>query len=189
MDSFLGEVRVFGFNFAPQDWAYCNGQVLAIQQSQALFAVIGNTYGGSPAQQTFALPNLCGRVPMGAGSGPGLTGRAVGAAVGSESVALTAGQNASHNHTLNGQNPNDQTVMGALDSVPTATHWLSRVVHTNPAPPVNVLKAFSASAPNIQLPAAAIGASGGGQPHENRQPSLAMNFCISMAGEFPMRPS
>ena len=189
MDSFLGEVRVFGFNFAPQDWAYCNGQVLGVQQSQALFAVIGNIYGGSQAQQTFALPNLCGRAPMGAGSGPGLTQRAVGAAAGGESVALTPAQNASHNHTLNAQNPTDPTVMSTIDSVPTATHWLSRVVHTNPAPPVTVLKAFSTGTPNTQLPAAAIGASGGGQPHDNRQPSLAMNFCISMAGEFPMRPS
>lgn len=187
MDSFIGEIRVFGFGYAPQDWAYCNGQVLSVGQSQVLYSIIGNYYGGSAAQQTFALPKLCSQVAMGAGTGPGLTPRSVGSAVGTESVTLNWQQSAAHNHPLNAQNPNNATVMATMDSVPTATHWLSRVIHTNPAPPATILQAYSPASPDTQFLATAIGVTGGGQAHENRQPYLAMNYCISLSGVYPVR--
>ena len=98
-DYFLGEIRMFGGNFAIQNWAFCNGQLMNIAQNTALFSLLGTTYGGNGIQ-TFGLPDLRGRVPMGQGNGPGMTLRAIGEVGGSESVTLTLNQMPMHSHAL-----------------------------------------------------------------------------------------
>ncbi|MBL7650263.1 MAG: tail fiber protein, partial [Candidatus Hydrogenedentes bacterium] len=102
-DPFLGEIRAFAGNFAPLGWALCQGQLLPIAQNDALFALIGTTYGGD-GQTSFALPNLAGRIPIHQGAGPGLTPRALGEAGGSETVALGVPQLPSHSHVAIGAN-------------------------------------------------------------------------------------
>ena len=98
-EPFLGEIKMFGGNFAPRGYALCNGQLLAIQQNTALFALLGTTYGGN-GQTTFALPDLRGRVPMSSGQGPGLTSRTLGEMSGSENVTLLSNQMPAHNHSV-----------------------------------------------------------------------------------------
>ena len=155
------------FGFAPKGWAQCNGQILPIAQNQALFSLLGTTYGGN-GQTTFALPNLQSRVPiMFNGTYPW------GAMGGEESHVLQVNEMPTHNHS------------GALIGTSTAGG--------STTPTGNVLagvstNAYIAGVPNpIVLSAGSIGQNGSGQAHENRQPLLALNFCISMTGIFPSR--
>lgn len=168
-DPYIGEIRMFGGNFAPLGWAFCDGSLLAISQYDALFALIGTTYGGDGIS-TFALPDLRGRLPIHQGQGAGLSPRAIGEAGGSESVALSQGQLPSHNHI-----PIASSAAGGADT-PAGNYWAS-----------------SASAPqfvpgdqaNVTMSGAAIQASGGNQPHDNMQPFLAVSFIIALEGIFP----
>jgi microcystin-dependent protein len=107
-EPYLGEVRIFGFSFAPRGWAYCDGQLVSIAQNNALFAVLGTTFGGD-GQTTFGLPNMKGNAPMEWGNGPGLTPRTLGEIFGEPSVTLTVTQIPSHNHVLNGATTTDST--------------------------------------------------------------------------------
>jgi len=186
-DQFIGEIRLFPYNFAPVGWAFCNGQLLSIQQNTALFSLLGTFYGGN-GQSTFALPELRGRVAIAPGQGPGLTNRDLGAIGGEEAVTLTTGSMPGHTHTLNaggtlrGKNAADDqrspsgTVPAAESSGVTATYS-------------DALADASMKAGGVTLGGAASAAStGNGSPHENRQPLVTLNYCIALSGIYPSRP-
>jgi microcystin-dependent protein len=195
MDAFIGEIRIFPFGFVPQGWLACSGLEYNVGQYQALYAVIGNTWGGTPAR-TFKTPNLQGLCVMGQGAGPGLTPRYWGATtVGSQSVALNGTQLPAHTHTLTieiataaGSNVN--TV-----GTPTANQsWLARPVQPVGATGSNSVLAYTKNGvppnttlhPNTIAPACG-NSMGGADPHDNRQPYLTMVFCINYDGVFPVR--
>jgi microcystin-dependent protein len=170
-DQFVAEIRIFPFNFAPAGWAICAGQLLPLSQNTALFSLLGTTYGGD-GKSTFGLPDLQGRAPMQAGQGPGLSVRNLGQTGGSESVQLLVSEIPSHTHVMNGsggpanlQAPGADRVLGRANN---------NVYLDTPA---NLV----AMAPE------ALGTAGGGQPHNNMQPYLTLNFCIALQGIFPPR--
>jgi microcystin-dependent protein len=187
MDSFIGEVRVFGFNFAPIAWALCNGAVLPIAQYAALFSILGTSFGGN-GTSNFALPNLQGSTALGAGNGPGLSPRVIGEQAGTRTATLTAAQSASHNHTL--QVFEENPIVGTTDT-PGPTVGVSRLIQVAGGGHSSIKTFLSAGVPGAPgatlAPASAISVSGGSQPHSNTQPWLAMNFCISVSGVFPTR--
>jgi microcystin-dependent protein len=166
-NQFLGQVQQFGFQFAPRGWAFCNGQLMSIAQNNALFALLGTTYGGDGVT-TFAVPDMRGRIGLHFGQGPGLSNYTQGQASGTESVTLLSTQMPMHSHLLmasTGQKlvstPNGNN-LGASDSFTNAT--LDSVMDPG-----------------------SIGGTGGNQPHENRQPLLVINWCIATEGIFPSR--
>ena len=170
---FIGEIRMFGGNFPPQGWAFCNGAVMAIAQNDALFTLIGTTYGGD-GQSTFALPDLQGRVPMHQG-----TGSVIGQKAGVESVTLTNNQIPAHNHPVQAASG----TQGAV-AVPASNTILGDEV-LNPAQnptPFAYLPGGGVATPLAQF---SIGATGGNEPHDNMQPFLTINFIISLFGIFP----
>jgi microcystin-dependent protein len=171
---YIGEIRIFGFSFAPIDWAFCDGQQMPIDQYAALFAIVGTTYGGN-GQTTFALPNLQDRAVMHQGQGPGLTNRVLGQSFGSVSVTLLQTQLPAHSHPfVAAQTPSDKT---KLVGTPSATALLSS---SNPG------KLYSATTtPTVNFSPKAIGQTGGSQPHNNVQPLETLNFCIALNGIFP----
>ena len=164
---FLGTVMLFGGNFAPRGWEFCNGQLLSIAQNDALFSLIGTTYGGD-GQTTFGLPDLRGRVPIHVGSGPGQPSYVQGQLAGEENHTLTLTELPAHTH--------------GLGSTATATA-LSPAANA----PASGSKPTYAAAPVSASPMAAgsVGNSGGGGAHNNRQPYLALNFVIALEGIFP----
>jgi microcystin-dependent protein len=169
-DPFIGEIRMFGFGFAPQGWAQCNGQLLPIADNAALFSLLGTTYGGD-GQTTFALPDLRSRVPVGQGQGPGLSSYGQGQAGGTETVTLAAAQMPGHTHPVTAST-------SAADSGQPAGRTLARSAgHTYTARP----------GASTVMNAAMLGHTGGSQPHGNIQPYLAVNFCIATEGIFPSR--
>lgn len=185
MDSFVGEVRVFGFNFAPLNWALCNGALLPINQFAAVFSLLGTSFGGNGTSD-FGLPNLQGSTPLGAGNGTGLSPRVVGEQVGMRTVTLTAAQSVAHHHSL--QVFEENPIAGTTDT-PGSSVGVSRLIQVSGGGHANVKTFLSAGNPNTTLaPASAISNTGGSQPHDNTQPWLAMNFCISLSGVFPSRP-
>ncbi len=167
MDPYLAEIRQTAFAFAPRGWALCNGQLLSIAQNQALFALLGTTYGGD-GRTTFALPNLMGRTPMHR-SGTHVLGERAG----EESHSLTQGEMPSHHHYLNasGDVASSPTPAGGTPAMPAAD---------SPA-------MYAAKGSMVPLNAQAITATGGGQPHANVQPSLCVSFIIALQGIFPSR--
>lgn len=170
---FLGEIQVFGFNFAPYGWAFCNGALIPIQQNTALFALLGVNYGGN-GQTNFQLPNFVNRAGCNQGQSPGLTPRTIGETFGESSQTLAMGEMPSHMHQLTIYNQSDPAKKSGS---PSAGNSLTSPVDTT---------VFVANAQaNAQFPANMIGFTGGGQPHENRQPYLAINYCIAMQGAFP----
>lgn len=166
---FIGEIRMFGGNFAPRGFAFCNGQLLAIAQNDALFALIGTTYGGD-GQTTFALPDLRGRIPVHAGQGPGLSSYSLGESSGTEAVTLTVQQLPAHTHA-----PQGQSAAGS-QAGPDGGVWASSAQNQ-----------FSANAPNAAMSNAAIGPAGGSQPHDNMAPFQVVSFIIALEGVFPSR--
>lgn len=174
-EPFIGEICCFGFNFAPRDWAKCDGQLQSIAQNSTLFAIIGTTYGGDGVT-TFALPNLQGRVPMHWGAGPAGFTTVLGEPTGSTTVTLTTSQLPPHNHQISTASAQTQDSRTAN---PSMTSYLSQIKGAAlyvTSPTINA--AFSPRA---------ISLSGGSQPHENMQPYLALNFCIALFGVFPTR--
>ncbi|HEX4007812.1 MAG TPA: tail fiber protein [Acidobacteriaceae bacterium] len=170
---FLGEIRVFGFNFAPVGWALCNGEVLPISQNTALFSLLGTYYGGD-GRTTFALPNLQGRFPINQGTGIGLSSRSIGETGGSATVALTVSELPVHTHLVN--------------CVSKAGNVSSPAGAAFAETPGGKPDAYApATWPKTKLSAAAVANTGGGQPHENRPPYLVLNFCIALQGVFPAR--
>lgn len=172
-DQYLGEIRSFGFNFAPIGWLQCNGQILSISQYSALFSLLGTFYGGN-GTSNFALPNLQGNVPMMWGAGPGLSTYFIGETTGSTTVTLISNQLPLHNHFLQVEEGGS----GVTNAPSTAT-WLGET-----APGVSYI---TTGPPNVTLAQTAIGPNTGGQPHENMQPYLTINFCIATTGTFPPR--
>jgi microcystin-dependent protein len=174
-EPYIGEIRIFGFNFAPYQWAFCNGQLMQISQNAALFSIIGTTYGGD-GQSTFALPNFQDRAAMHWGNGTGLTPRTIGQQLGTPTVTLTSSTMPAHNHMIQvAQYGNASQATGT----PSSTTWLGQ---SNPG------KAYSVGTPlDSQFSPKAIGQSGGSAPHQNLQPLLTMNFCIALYGIFPTR--
>jgi microcystin-dependent protein len=175
---FIGEIQLFGFNFNPRGWAFANGATIPIQQNTALFALIGTTYGGN-GQTTFQLPNFAGRAGCEQGQAPGLSLRNIGQTFGTNTVTLTSAQIPLHNHVINGFLPTDTT---KRSGAPVANGGLSQ-------PSLNTNKPFISAAPNTTFAPNMISPSqGGGQPHENQQPYLGVNFCIALQGIFPSFP-
>ena len=164
MEPFLGEIRLVPFTFAPRGWAICAGQLLQINQNDALFALLGTTYGGN-GQTTFALPDLRGRVPIGAGQAAGGSSYALGATGGQETVKLRTAQLPGHAH---------------------AVHANSGAATTrNPATAFPAGGGAYATQRNVRMNTAMIGRTGGGEAHENRQPYLGLNYIIALHGIFP----
>ena len=168
-EPFLAEVKVFAGNFAPRGWATCDGQLLPISQNTALFSLLGTTYGGN-GQTNFALPNLQGRMPIGAGQGPGLTDRQLGEAGGEAAVTLNAAEMPQHGHALNGTSNATTGTPGSGVVLAATTGAKVYRAATNPTPM-----------------AAPLAATGSGQPHANQQPYQAVLFIIAMQGIFPSR--
>jgi len=177
MDPYLAEIRMFAGNFAPRNWAFCNGQLLAISQNTALFSLLGTTYGGN-GTTTFALPNLQGAAPMHAGQGIGLSDRVLGEESGTTTVTVTMGEMASHTHALQG------TTALASNADPTAAVYAEGRHTGNPAGP---MWPYSAAAPDVNLSTTALSLTGGAQAHDNLMPYLTVNFIIAMQGVYPPR--
>jgi microcystin-dependent protein len=171
MNPYLGEIRIFGGNFAPQGWALCNGQLLPISSNAALFSILGTSYGGD-GRTTFALPNLQSRVPIHWGQGPGLSQYLPGQSAGTENVTLTQQQMPQHNHN-----------MGTLSAPGTTNRPNTQLL----AQPTSGNVYGPAPSDGSALNQAAIGLTGGSQPHANLQPYLVMNFIIALRGIFPPR--
>jgi microcystin-dependent protein len=169
---FLGEVQIFGFGYAPYQWSICNGALVGVRQNSALFALLGVNYGGD-GTQTFGLPNLFEQAACSQGQGPGLSRRVVGEPFGLASVSLNSSEMPAHNHTTGpfagrGSTKTPGPTTGAFLSTGTSKTFF--------APPVS---------PNAVMAPGEIGISGSSQPHENRQPFLALNYSIALAGDFP----
>ncbi|WP_321877603.1 phage tail protein [Paraburkholderia bannensis] len=200
-DPYLGEIRMAGFNFAPQGWALCQGQVMSLAQNQALFALLGTTYGGNGVQ-TFGLPDLRGRSPVGFGEGPGLSNIVLGEVAGTETVTLNQNQLPMHNHAVTvtppaavtapinipastattGQQsePSTNTVLGTVNTGGRASNFYVAGDGTTTLKPFNVT--VNAGAPTV-----AVQQAGASQPFSLRNPYLGVNFIIALQGIFPTR--
>ncbi|MEO6251874.1 MAG: tail fiber protein [Ferruginibacter sp.] len=161
-EPFLSEIRIFSFGFAPQGWALCNGQLLPINQNQALFSLLGTTYGGN-GQTNFALPDVRGRVPMHVGSGMTLGERA-----GEQAHTLSISEMPSHTHQALA------SANGPTVTAPTGNFWASNTGFTP-----------YGTAANTAMSLQSLSNTGGSQAHENRSPFLTLNYCIALQGIFP----
>ena len=162
-EPFLAEIRIFPFNWPPKGWAFCNGQLLPINQNQALFALLGTTYGGN-GQTTFALPNLQGRVPMSWTPTSNL-----GEQAGQNAHSLSINELPTHIHVVRASSANATTSLASNTT---------RYARAGQA-------AYGLPQSLVAMNSATVGTTGGSQPHENRQPFLTLNFCISLQGIFP----
>jgi microcystin-dependent protein len=175
---FVGEIRCFGFQFTPQGWAFCNGQLLQISEFAALFTILGTTYGGD-GQTTFAVPNLQGAVPMHWGNPAGGFNTVIGQVQGVTLVTLTQVQMPQHAHTI-------VTAVVAPGGAPERTATPSSTTFIGTSNPDGLYK-MQPSTLDSAFSANAIGSTGSSLPHDNMQPYLALNFCISLFGIFPSR--
>ena len=177
-EPFIGEIQIFGFNFNPGNWAFCQGALLPIAQNTALFSLLGTTYGGN-GQTTFALPNFNGRAACQQGQGPGLSPRSLGETFGTNQVALTSNQMPAHNHALIAYAQPDPSLKSGTPTPNSSFSTLGNAASR----PFTAVPIDDHQAPQM------IGAdSGSGTPHANQQPYLAINFCIALIGVFPSRP-
>jgi microcystin-dependent protein len=186
-DVFVGQILLFPFNFAPQGYAMCKGQLMVISQNTALFSLLGTIYGGD-GKSNFRLPDLQGRVPLKFGQGPGLSSYEQGVAGGAETVALSADQMPPHTH------PIDVSQFSAAAKCTTSA--ATRMTPDGSIPAVDAGSAVTYSnTPNADMSPNAIafggmltaGNTGASQPHDNLQPYLALNYCIALQGVFPAR--
>jgi len=189
-EPYIGEIRMFGGNFAPRNWALCNGQLLAISSNQALFSILGTTYGGN-GTTNFALPDLRGRVPVHQGQGPGLSPYVLGEVDGTENTNILTSQLPAHTHSLTQVQVQDSasTELGLHDH-PSTTTILGSVKDIN-GNPVNVYVDVADHPANTLLPKATVtgttDATGGSQPVSIVQPYLCVSFIIALFGIFPSR--
>lgn len=186
---YLSEIRPFAFGFAPKGWALCQGQILAIAQNQALFALLGTMYGGN-GTTNFALPDLRGRVPVGYSAGLGSTGLSFGEKGGAESVTLLVAQIPAHTHTIDGSTITATAKAGSgAASLRTPAGAVPALDATGTAPLYSTASPDSAMMAGTVTIAGSVtvSAAGGSQPHENRQPFAALSFCIALVGIFPSR--
>lgn len=167
-EPFLSEIRIFSFNFPPKGWALCNGQLLPINQNQALFALLGTTYGGN-GQTNFALPNLRGRTPIHSGNG-----HTLGEAAGTTAVTINIQQLPTHTHFLNNNMAVVSDTQNATQGSPGGNNWANAGKQM-----------WCTSQPNATMNPQSVGSVGGNQPHTNMQPYLVLNFCIALQGIFP----
>lgn len=172
---FLAEIVLFAGNFAPRGWAFCQGQILSINQNSALFSLLGTTYGGD-GQTTFALPDLRGRVPVGAGQGPGLHNVNLGEVSGEPSHTLIVTEMPAHSHQAQAQGSTD----AGNTTTPTASTWAASTARDN---------VYSNSAPNSTMAPNTVSVypAGGSQPHNNMQPYTGLNYIIAIEGIYPSR--
>ncbi|PSR11125.1 MAG: phage tail protein [Bacteroidetes bacterium] len=182
MEGMIGEIRLFGGNFAPRSWAFCNGQLLAISQNSALFSILGTTYGGD-GQTTFGLPDLRGRTAIGQGNGPGLSSRQLGEQAGTPTVTLNVNQLPSHSHTAV-ESGGLQTGTGKGDSGnPQGNYIDDSSIATDLFKPTGggpIMKGGEGvSVVNANT--------GGNQAHNNMQPYLAVYYVICLQGIYPSR--
>lgn len=167
-EPFLGEISMFGGNFAPRGWAFCQGQLLPIAQNSALFSLLGTTYGGD-GRTTLGLPDLRGRTPLHPGNGPGLPSYRLGQKGGEETVTLTTLNMAPHSHTLGASGDDNQSAspIGAIPGLSEDPQYRS--------------------SSDTQMAADGLTAVGGDGPHNNMQPFLTINFIIALVGLYPSR--
>jgi len=163
-EPFIGQITIFSFNFPPKGWATCDGQLLPINQNQALFSILGTTYGGD-GRVNFALPDLRGQIPLHVGGG-----FVQGQTAGEYSHTLTMSEMPAHNHLVSA------SLTTADKSTPVGNSFAS-----------GGQSVYSSASPNSQLVSSAILNTGGSQPHENTPPYLTLNFCIALQGIFPSR--
>ncbi len=175
-DAYLGEVKLFGFNFCPRGYAAAAGQLLPISSYSALFSLYGTYYGGD-GRTTFGLPDLRGRVPIAQGQGPGLANYQIGHKGGVETVTLNTTQMPSHNHALNATN----SVADQKRPNGDILAWPDVQIDGNP------LNIYGNGTPEVPMLPSSIGNTGGGQAHENRMPYQTMNWCVALQGIFPPR--
>ncbi len=172
-EPFVGEIRMFAGNFAPRGWAFCDGQLLAVSQNDALFSLLGTIYGGD-GRTTFGLPDLRGRVPIHAGTGPGLSPRRLGAKFGTEEETIVVNQLPSHNHTpVKAANVQANSTDPAGRATSKADKFSYRPGGGFP--------------PDQAMNAAAISSVGGTRSHTNLMPFLCINFIIALFGIYPSR--
>ncbi len=168
-EPFVGEIRMFAGNFAPRSWAFCDGQLLAVSQNDALFSLFGTIYGGD-GRTTFGLPDMRGRIPIHQGTGPGLSDRRLGSQGGQENVSLTANQVGAHTHSFMAENAPAGDGSPAGNTVATATG-------------ANIYGSGAGSA----MSPSTITATGAGQPHTNLMPTLCVHFIVALFGVYPSR--
>lgn len=197
MEVFIGTIQIFGFNFAPNYWATCSGQILSIQQNAALFSLLGTYYGGNGVQN-FQLPNLQGRLPIGQGNGQGLSPRTIGEVAGTESTTLTLNNLPAHTHAITSQLTATTTInlasvatspatvpttansfIGASGTGPGSAAIYSSAQGTSPVPQSGVTTSIGGQS------TAAV--TGGSQPFDLMNPFLTINFSIALQGIFPSR--
>jgi len=172
---YIGQIEAFAFGYAPKGWALCAGQILPINQYQALFSLLGTTFGGN-GTTTFALPDLRGRIANGSGQGLGLQNYALGQQSGGETHTLTLDETPSHSHTVRAVN--NAAADGTNIPGPSVTLGVG---YSTTGAAVNI---YSSDPPTIAMTPLT---STGGQPHENRMPFLGLNYCIALQGVFPSR--
>ena len=170
---FVAEIRIFGFNFPPTGWAFCDGQLMSISQNTALFSLLGTYYGGD-GKSTFGLPNLQGAAPISQGQGGGLSERFLGETGGAPTVTLIQSEMPVHPHTV--------SVSPELADVSTPSPVVALARSNGQA-----AYAPSAGQANVQLNQAAASVIGSGGPHNNLMPYLVLNYCIALQGVYPPR--
>jgi len=171
-EPFVGEIKMFGGNFAPRGWALCDGQLLAVSQNDALFSLLGTIYGGD-GRTTFALPDMRGRVPIHQGHGPGLSSRQIGSRFGTETETLTQAQMPAHTHDF------------VASDNPTSSGYPASNLLSN-ADGENMYSAAAATH-DRSLNEATVSSTGGGQAHDNMMPFQCVNFIIALVGIYPSR--
>ena len=169
-EPFVGEIRMFAGNFAPRGWAFCDGQLLAVSQNDALFSLLGTIYGGD-GRTTFGLPDMRGRIPIHAGSGPGLSPRRLGAKGGAENVTLTVNQLPSHTHQFKA----------------TQTPGIQNNAAGNVLAESFSLDIYAEDPPDTDLSSSAVTSVGGSRSHTNLMSFLCINFIIALFGIYPSR--
>lgn len=170
-EPYVGEIRLFAGSFAPAGWASCDGQLLAISENEALFSLLGTTYGGD-GRTTFGLPDMRGRVPIHVGQGPGLSPRALGASGGTETATVTTAQLPAHTHQASGA---DDTNVGPDPAGGLLGH-----------PAKNTYRS-PWGGPEVAMADAGLSPTGGGRPHDNLMPFQVLQFIISLFGVYPSR--
>lgn len=206
MDEYIGVIKLFAGNFAPKDWAFCNGQIMAIRSNTALFSILGTTYGGD-GKTTFGLPNFNGASPVGAGDGPGLSPRDLGEAGGTENSTVLVANMPAHQHSINGAPLSSTASVHISDTVANSADSNGNALAQGPKPlpaPIsatpliydnsptftesNIMHAQTVDTSGLQVSETQTGIAGNGMPVSNMQPYLAMNFIICVNGVFPPRP-
>lgn len=170
-EPFVGEIRMFAGNFAPRGWAFCDGQLLAVSQNDALFSLYGTIYGGD-GRTTFGLPDMRGRIPIHAGQGPGLSPRNLGSKAGTEQETVTINELPTHSHTFSGVNVQaTETSPGANETLAQSVGYDAYVPNQNATPMSNNT----------------VSAVGGSRSHTNEMPFLCVNFIVALFGIYPSR--